>query len=676
MIQRLLLPGILLVCMPAGLAPTPALAQSTAVDLSTTSLETLTQMQISVTSFARKDENLWVTPAAVFVITHEDIEHSAATSIPELLRMVPGLQVAQIDAATWAVSVRGFNSAYANKLLVLVDGRTLYSEIYSGSHWDQNDMPLENIERIEVIRGPGAAVWGTNAVNGVINIITRRARSTTGIETSAQLGRIDETVNLRYGGSVGDHLQYRADAYYINREPFKTADGNKAFDGEDSVRGAGRVDWQPRLADWITLSGDIYGGHLKQQLRPEFALPVGPNGEDTGSINGGYLLSRWEHKQPHADMALQLYYDDTARHELSARARTETFDVEYQDHLAAGRRNDLVWGTGYRFTSDRIRSTPLLTRKEEYENYLVSGFAQDEISLVPKRLVLTLGSKIQDGTLAGFQIQPSARILWAPTSTQSVWAAVSRAAVAPSLQDKQILIPLDLGTEQGLPVEAALTGNPAFKPETVVAYEAGYRRRLPGNLILDLATFFNANRRIQSLTAQTPAFVPLPSPHLFTTLVYGNGYRANAAGVELSVSWKPVPLLSFQGSYAWMQAHITPASAGTSGLVDTWSTPRNTLALSSTWTIAPHWNLSAFVYHVDALPPEATSVIDPTLVPSVPDFTRLDLHLAHRLGRFVEIDAGGTNLLRPAHTEFGGASAAIVPGYVPRSLFLKFKWTF
>jgi iron complex outermembrane receptor protein len=666
--QRSLTARLLVVALLAGAGVASASAQD---DLSSASLEALTQMQISVSSFARKDEDLWKTPAAVFVITREDIARSSFSSVPELLRMVPGVQVAQLDASTWAVSARGFNSQFAAKVLVLVDGRTVYSEIYSGSHWDQVDLPLEDIERIEVIRGPGAAVWGTNAVNGVINIITRRSRNTLGPLSSGSLSRIGRTANLRYGGTLGGGAQYRAFANFIDRQPFELATGQRAYDGEDTVRAGGRVDWQRSLSDWIILSGDMYKGHLKQQVFPELALPIGPNGQDSGGIAGGYALGRWEHKFRKADMATQVYFDDQSRFELGSDARTRTLDFDYQDHIAAGAHNDVVWGGELRYTFNYINGdgSVLPVTLPTYRNYLVDAFAQDEITLLPGRIFLTLGSKIEQGTLAGFQIQPSARLLWAPSSKQSVWAAISRAAVATSIEDLDSRLPLDFGVQNGLPVTGYYLGNPAFQPETVHAYELGYRRRILTTFTLDLAAFFNDMRRLQSIEPTgAPTFEPTPTPHIEVDSMFTNGYNARAAGVEGSAAWKPQADFSLQVSDTWMQAHLSPTHPGNVILADDFNSPRNALATTASWRFAQHWCANGFLSHATEIP--ATSGMP------VPSYTRLDLHLSRNLGRSLTFDAGGTNLLTPRHLEFGSVTGFVTPSEVPRSLFVKGSWTF
>lgn len=666
--------GMLLWCLGSFATLLLARAQSQTHDLSTASLEELTQMQVSVSSFARKNEDLWKTPAAVFVITKEDIAGSSVQSVPELLRMVPGMQVAQVNASTWAVSARGFNSAHADKLLVLIDGRTVYSEIYSGTNWDQIDLPLGSIERIEVIRGPGAAMWGTNAVNGVINIITKKARSTMGWNVSNQSSGIGQADDVRYGRAVGERMQYRGFISYINRRPLDTSTGTKAFDGEFISRGGGRMDWQRNPADWITVSGDVYGGQLKQNLLDSVSIQNGSSNHQKELLWGGHVLARWEHKPKGYDSALQVYFDTQSRHEVYADVRTRTFDIDYQNHRELGNRHDIVWGGEFRFTADHLQAAVIPTTLPDYRNYLLNGFLQDEIAIIPRRLVVTIGSKMQNGTLAGFQVQPSVRVLWAPDAKQSLWGAVSRAAVAPSIQDKYF--EQSIGELQD-GISTTLRGNPDFKPETVVAYELGYRRRIVPSLTLDVATFFNFNDRIQSISIM-PA-VPVPGSTSSTQdLLYTNGYSAKTTGIEASASWKPLATLSLQGGYTWMQAHMTQILSGQVIAVDSWNSPRNSFTGSASWKFASRWTVSGSFSSVAYLPPAPSPGGNSALGAdgSIPGYTRLDFHVTRKLGRSFEFDAGGTNLLTPRHIEYGDGPGFVTPALVPRSLYIKTVWSF
>ncbi len=664
----------------ASMAAHSLVAQQSAGDLAQQSLESLTQTPVQVSTFARRPGTLWNTPAAVYVISREDIEHSSFTSIPELLRMVPGLQVAQLNASTWAISARGFNSIYANKLLVLIDGRTVYSEIFSGVPWDQVDLPLANIERIEVIRGPGAAVWGADAANGVINIITRRARNTPGPFASAETGRVTEDGLIRFGGALGRRSEYSAYVSALNREPLDESTGRRAYDSEDVLRAGGRLDWQKSWADLVIASGDLYGGHIRQLVRPGFAIPLGPNNQDQPSIAGGYLLTRWEHEGKAHDAAFQAYFDDQSRTQLNTYARTRVLNLELQDHVGASSRNDIVWGSEFRFASDRLLPKgATVSRRPIYRNYLADGFIQDDITVVRGRLWLTAASKIQEGTLAGLEIQPSVRLLWTPRSNYAVWGAISRAAVAPAIQDKYIVVPLDLGQSNALPVTGAFVGNPAFKPEIVTAYEAGIRRKAGSHFTVDLSLFLNKSERVQSLSVQSPEFIATPSPHVNINLLVCNGFRARSGGVESSILWNPAHSLSLHTNYTWSAVHTEQSQPGQVSLLDAWNTPQHLLTNSGSWTFAPGWNASTFLSYESKVPgaltlPLGESINSPNS--AINAYTRLDLEISRYVHKRVRISASGTNLLTPRHREFSDATGFVVPLFVPRTLSSRVDWSF
>ncbi len=431
--RRLLSSCVLLLCVSvSGLSQTPVL------DLSQSTMEELTQMEVSISSVNRKEESLFQTAAAAYVITREDIARSTVDSVPELLRSVPGLQVAQINASTWAVTARGFNSAFANKLLVLIDGRTVYSEIYSGEHWDEIDLPLEDIERIEIIRGPGGVVWGSNAVNGVINIITRPARGGTKPSISGRVSRTDNKLFGQDGGSLGNGVQHREFLSFTDRRALLNADGSSAFSGEQLYRVGGRIDWQKSNVTSLSFLGGVYGGPNQQQILPDLYAAAEDSGREHDSLFGGYGLLHVEHKAARNTYELQAYASSADRHEIGARANTVTEDVDAVDHFVPNDRLDIVTGAEVRFTQNFTQAPIPVLRKPSYYNYLVDGFFQGNVTLLPGRLTATLGSKIQDGTLAGFQLQPSARVSWKLNPTQVLWGSVSRSAVAPALQDKEI----------------------------------------------------------------------------------------------------------------------------------------------------------------------------------------------------------------------------------------------
>lgn len=655
-------------------------AQIAAPDLSQSTMEQLTQMEISVSSVSRKEESLFHTPAAAYVLTREDIAHSAASSVPELLRSVPGLQVAQISASTWAVSARGFNSAFANKLLVLIDGRTVYSEIYSGEHWDEIDLPLSEIERIEVIRGPGAVVWGTNAVNGVVNIITRSARSVSSPVLSGEISRIDDKALVQQGGTLGNRAQYREFLSYLDRKPLENSDGSTAFDGEHIYRAGARLDWRKDSETHLSFLGDVYGGPLRQQLLPALFPSIQNGGQEHDFIVGGFGLMRLAHEATRNSYELQVYASDATRHELSAKTETVTEDVDAVDHFHAGERLDLVGGGEVRITQDSSQAPVPVITKPFFLNYLVDGFLQGEATLVPGKLSATFGSKIQDGTLAGFQIQPSARLSWTIDPSQFLWAAVSRGAAAPALQDKDLRVGFVLGTSNGLPVLGVITGNPAFKPETVLASEIGYRKHLTSTLALDVAAYANNTQRLQSLTAGTPSVITTPSPAVSIPLLYGNGYSATSQGVEASLEWHPVDKLQLGGNYTWLEAQVTQKAPGTVNITDGFNSPRNTFAGTGRWAFASAWNLQGMLYRVSSITPNSSISIVPNTgtetTTRIAGYTRLDLGLERRVRSHLQLAAGGTNLTSARHLEFGGFTTFLTPLYVPRSLFVRASWSF
>ena len=318
-------------------------------DLFALSLEQLTRVEVN--SVSRHDQPLFDTPAAVFVITRDDILRSGATSIPEVLRMVPGVEVAQIDANKWAVSARGFNNRFANKMLVMIDNRSVYNQLYSGVFWDQADLLLEDVERIEVVRGPGATLWGANAVNGVINIVTRKARDTQGAMVVAETGRVDQEGAARYGGHWGPSADYRIYTKYLHRSPLLAADGSSSQDGGSSERAGARLDWKESARNLFTFQGDLYRDPEQQRVDFNYASTAFSLNPVRGA--GGFAEARWDRQRnPSSDLTVQAYYSDDRRSEISNLVHMRSFDLDLQDHRPLGGRNDFVWGAGYRRTVD------------------------------------------------------------------------------------------------------------------------------------------------------------------------------------------------------------------------------------------------------------------------------------------------------------------------------------
>jgi iron complex outermembrane receptor protein len=665
----------------AFLIPLCGSAQTAPSDLSQATMEELTQMTVNISSVNRRDQDLWSTAAAAYVITQDEIAHATVSTIPELLRTVPGLQVAQISASTWAVSARGFNSAYANKLLVLIDGRTVYSEIYSGAHWDEVDLPLADVERIEVIRGPGAVVWGTNAVNGVVNIITKSARSVRGHSLLGEVSRINADGTLVQGSSFyNGKVQYRDSLSFVDRRALNNADGSNAVDGEVVYRAQGRVDVRNSDHTQLSLFGGAYGGTLRQQLITRPVASVFSNFETADSIAGGFAMARVEHASTRNSFELQGLFSNATRNELSAHARTLTESVEVVDHLDANPRVGLTGGAELRLTQNSVSSPFKVLFKPNYNNYLLDGYVQGDFVLAPRRVTMTVGAKVQNGSLAGFQVQPSARLAWAIDPHQFLWTAISRGVVAPSLQDTALDVTIALGSEVGLPLTGTLTGDPHFKPETVLAYEAGYRRRISSTLSADVAGFYNFNKSIQSVSAGTPALVLGDRPQISVPLYYANGFSATSQGIEASVEWKPVKRFSMRANYTWLEAQVTN-DLGKQGLqVDSFDSPRNDIAILLAWTATRHWQLGGSIQHVGSLPSTSSfnaAGNDGTYdFQSVPAYTRVDVNIERRLGNRLFLSFGGNNLLQGQHREFGGSTTFLEPLFVPRSVFARARWSF
>ncbi len=644
-----------------------ASAGGAARDLSALSLEDLLKLEVS--SVSRRDQKLNRTPAAAFVITRDDIARSGATSVPELLRMVPGLQVARVSSSQWAVSSRGFNSRVANKMLVMIDGRTVYNDLYSGVFWDQNDVLLEDVERIEVIRGPGATMWGANAVNGVINIITMKAVDTLGGLATVEAGERDRAAGaVRYGGEHGRNLQYRAFTKYFDRAPLRYADGSEGGDGWNAVRGGGRLDWQPGRADSVTVQGDVYRGNGGQNVGELVAsvIPLGSK-RDPFWYSGGFALGRWQRSLRRGDMAVQAYYNREGREEVFGAGTLHTLDFDFQHHLPMGPQHDLMWGAGYRVRVDHINEGRSLFFHQSYDDRFAGAFVQDEITFIPDRLVLTAGVKFEHNSYTGLETQPGLRLLWTPTDAQSLWASASRAVRMPSVQELDVNAFTRMpGAEGALPIAVSYLGNPDFRSEVLRAYEVGYRRRFSPRLWLDVAGFVNSYTSLATREQGTPYLLMDPSPILVVPVMAANSMLGTTTGVETWVSWTPFLPWRLQASHSWLggQFHYRNP-VGTPVAYDPMQSPRNTVDIRSAWDLTRFWSLDAELRYVSRLG-----------YPEVPRYVSANLRLARKLGESAELSLGADDLLRPQHLEFVPSMEYVTPTQVRRAFYVKVTWKF
>ncbi len=640
-------------------------------DLTSLSLEELMEIDVTVTSVSKKTQKLSEAAAAVFVITQEDIRRSGATTIPEVLRMVPGLQVARIDANKWAISSRGFNGRFSNKLLVLIDGRSVYTPLFSGVFWDMQDLVLEDVERIEVIRGPGATLWGANAVNGVINIITKKARDTQGGLLVTGAGTEERGFGtLRYGSKAGEDAYWRIYIKYFNRDNSVTSAGEEAADSWDVVRAGFRVDWDGTARDSLTLQGDIFDGESGvTYTAPTLTPPYSVTASDDTNIGGGNLIFRWRHTfTPSSEFALQLYYDRTEIKYAVIGENRDTFDIDFQHRFPLGGIHDILWGLGYRFTKDDITNSFYISLDpQSRSDNLYSAFVQDEVRLVENRLYFTAGSKFEYNNYTGFEVQPSARLLWTPDEKQSVWTAVSRAVRTPSRADDDIRINQKVLPGPPLTI-AAVLGDRSFESEDLLAFELGYRIRPVERLSFDIAAFYNIYDNLRTLERGQTFTETTPAPsHVVVPSVANNMMDGETYGVEAVVDWLALDWWELQLAYTYLRIKLRLEDIST----DTTSTgaegesPRNQVSLRSSMDIRKDLDLDMHLRYVDDLPGLG-----------IPGYLALDVRLGWRPVKDLEVSVTGQNLFDNSHPEFVPELINILHTEVERSVYGKITWRF
>lgn len=629
-------------------------------ELKKLSLEELADIEI--TSASRSPERLSETAAAVAVLTNADIHRSGVTNIPNALRLVPGLNVAQGDAQTWAVSSRGFNDVFANKLLVMIDGRTVYTPLFSGVFWDVQDTVLEDIDRIEVVRGPGAALWGANAVNGVISIITKSARDTQGLLISGGGGTEDRAItNIRYGAKLGEDAFLKVYARYFNRDSSALATGQQAHDGWEMYRAGFRADWEPKGSSF-TLQGDIYAGNKDRLYSvPTTIFPFAARRESTDELAGGNLLARWTHDfSADSQLTLQTYYDRTVRDTAVISETRATGDVDLQHRFKLGERQEVVWGFGFRSTRDDVTNTLNVSLAPTQRTLnLFSAFVQDEISIIPERLRLTLGSKLEHNDFTGFELQPSVRASWTPAERQTFWASVSRAVRTPSRAEDDIRLnpapPVPLP-----PGSITIFGDRSIIAEELFAYEAGYRLQPNARVSLDLSAFYNEYDNLRTLERTVPGPV---SPS-----IAGNKLKADTYGVELSATAQATEAWRLQGGYSFLEidAHGDADSSDvTTERTTEGSTPHHQLFLRSLLDLPFNIQFDATLRYVDALP-----------APGIPSYVTADLRLAWSPRKNLEIAIVGRNLLDDRHPEFAPTFIGTERAEIERSVHGMVVWRF
>ncbi len=598
-------------------------------------------MALEVTSVSKRPEKLSETASAIQVITGDDIRRAGATRLPEALRLATNLEVAQLDARQWAISSRGFNGTSANKLLVLIDGRSIYTPVNSGVFWDAQDVLLDDVDRIEMISGPGATLWGANAVNGVINITSKSAKETQGgLVTAGGGNELTGFGAVRYGGTLAPDVYYRVYAKSTARDSTELPNGNSAANDQSATQGGFRVDWD-KSDRQLTLQGDAYRNRMDQLNLPGMAL------------SGGNVIGRWSRAlAKDSDVKLQVYFDRTNRRQPVTFAESvNTYDVDFQHRLPLGERHDVIWGLGFRLIEDKIGNDyPVLAfLPAQVTRKTFSAFAQDEIALVKDRLSLTLGTKFEHNERTGFEYQPSGRLAWRLGKEQTLWTAVSRAVHTPSRIDGELVAPRD-------PPFTTLVGNDQFESEVLLAYELGYRVQPRPWLFLSLATYYHDYDKLRSTDRVNPS-APFP-------FVLRNSQEGSVAGAELTADARVGDRWRLQAGYTQLHLNLShkPGTVPTATLSDLDSDHQ--FSLRSALDLSDHLELDATYRFVARIVSQR-----------VPAYDELDVHLGWHPTPQLELSIVGQNLLRSRHAEFQ-SSATAVRHYIERSVYGRVTWRF
>lgn len=609
-----------------------------ASDLKKLSVEQL--MDIEVTSVSRHPEKLFESASAIQVVTGEEIRRSGATNLTEALRLAPNLEVAQIDSRQWAVTARGFNNLFADKMLVLMDGRTVYTPLYAGVYWDVQDTVIQDIDRIEVISGPGATQWGSNAVNGVINITTKSAKDTQGGLVNVIGGTVLHGVGaVRYGGELAPGVYYRVYGKYTRHGDSFRSSSERANDDWDMRQGGFRMDWDAAADNQVTVQGDIYEGKF------------GRTKQESIFANGHNLLGNWKRTLgENSEVKLQFYYDQTHRNIPGSFTQTlNTYDFDFQRRFPLGDIHDVIWGLGYRVVDDDIVNTPAnaflppgVTRQ------VFSAFVQDAVVVIPEHLRVTFGTKVERNDYTGVEVQPSVRAAWTPDKGQTLWAAISRAVRVPSRIDRDLFSP-------AVP-PYRIAGGPHVDSEKLHAYELGYRIQ-PGPAVeFSLAAFYNKYDDLRSLE-------PLSPPAAFPVAL-SSGLRGRSVGAELTAEWRVAPAWQLRAGYTELRVHSEPQP----GVPDRSTNrtvahdPNHQLLLRSLLNLAAHWECDTTLRYVGAIANQ-----------SVPGYAEVDVQLCWRPAPAWELSIDGQNLLHARHSEFN------IPGSrreIGRNVYGQATWRF
>ena len=683
-IRRKLAAFMLLVFLPLSAFSYPQ-AEAETEELIELSLEEL--LQVTVTTAARKPQSLSSTPAAIFVVSQEDIQRSGARTIPDILRMVPGIQVQQVDASSWAVTARGSNGIFANKLLVLMDGRTVYSPMFSGVRWDRQDTDLASIDRIEVIRGPGAAMWGANAVNGVINIITKHTRETEGFEADAAVSSLTSIeTTARWGGGVGDGFHYRAYGKYFDRNGYAPEVNGDSYDDWDMWRIGGRFDWSVNPNDEITLIAEAYDGSVGDNiLQNSVAPPYQTSTNISDEASGQFALVSWNRiLSDSSDFQLKMYVDHAERDQIAPEEALDTVDVDFQHHFKFGSRHDLVWGLGLRHAEDETTGSETISLVPESRiQRQYSGFIQDEIRLYQEKLYLTVGTKVEKNSFSQSNTEwsPNVRLSWLMNDTNTVWASIAKAVRTPSRieQDGRILgiVEPPFSGMNTFPVPFALTinGNPLLDSEEVIAYELGYRAQPSKSMTVDIAFFFNDYKDIRTLVSQgvfcQPAGLPISDPACFfgpidyaeMPLLMMNQIDQDTKGMEISMTYGINDWWRIHGAYSYLK--IDGSDQSNLAVNAGEDSPEHQLSVRSSMNINRATDFDLWMRYVDELK-----------IQNVDSYVTLDARLNWSISDAWQVSFAGRNLLESSHLEFREEFGLNQVVEIEREFIAELRWQF
>ncbi len=586
-------------------------------------------MNVEVTSVSMRPEKLTEVASSVQVISEEDIHRSGATRLPETLRLASNLQIAQANSNSWAITARGFNGLpssggiLANKLLVMIDGRSVYNPLFGGVYWDIQNVLLEDINRIEVVSGPGGTLWGANAVNGVINIVTKSAKDTQGLYAAAGGGSFLRYFGqVRYGFQVDSTLFVRVYGQHFDQKNTVLSNNKNAQDAWHTTQGGFRMDYYPTKSSTLTFQGDSYGGVENDSVR-------------RADTDGQNVLARFTHFfSDKSNLVIQSYFDRTWRKTPNAVNRffyqLNTYDLDIQHRFPLGGRQSILWGIGYRLQKDMTTGSFV---PQNRTMPLYSGFVQDEIIVTADLLRLTLGSKFLHNVFSGFEIQPTARLAWTPNNRNTIWTSVSRAVRIPTRFDHDI------------------TTTSIFDSEKVIAYELGYRMRPVDQLSLSLATFYNRYDQLRSLDSTSNASQPI---------VLANSQRAESWGVEFLGNFQATAWWRLRGGYTYFAKEIKPTNPKVLPISSAFEgvDPKNQFMLQSIIDLSGDFEFDIVGRYIDTLP-----AVVGTSTPSVPAYFAFDLRFAWQFKSF-EFSLVGQNLMQDQHSEVGSSK-------IPRSIYMK-----